>query len=559
MSIDFSIYKNRLIDYLHLKGIECEAGRYIHCINPAHQERTASCLINDNTNFFCFGCEAHGDIYDAVSFLEGIDNKKEQYNYLTELFGGTVSAVQVERPEPTQNKKKRVLDPAALERVKKYMSGQPKIKEIVKDFFKQREKLKGGTYPDEVIEKLYSSFLYWPGLDIARHDLSNDTMFKAGIPYSKSPLTGNYTWGPSGVVIPLAQGFKLHYNTSKKTGKTDSFGAHTFPMKPINVTKPVVLVEGELDAILSEAVGIQNVFSTGGIKCLTEEMIKTHLLAAKEIVFLYDNDKEGLAAVGATPNLSKKTGKQLSTIPDKLRKYGYTGKIKIAVLEKFKDSDECVRYGHPDLIQKAIQNAKEYASPQENAEATPQNSAPQSSPRADASAPADATAHIATQRGKMTEKELRAVLRQIQLSKLDKKDVEPFIGACINAVPSYTDEIRAVLEKWGAPIALLKKPRDTRPAFLVTVAERCNLSYYYVNKIRNARLVGANNSYDTTVNYWMAFIGNSHGLHDATWRSEFGGQIYHNSGSHGCVNCPYDAAATLYDNVSVGSKVLVKG
>ena len=74
-------------------------------------------------------------------------------------------------------------------------------------------------------------------------------------------------------------------------------------------------------------------------------------------------------------------------------------------------------------------------------------------------------------------------------------------------------------------------------------------------KATDSWLTGAD--YSTHVNYWMPYNGGE-GLHDATWRSEFGGQIYHNSGSHGCVNCPYDAAATLYENVKVGSKVLVK-
>ena len=36
-----------------------------------------------------------------------------------------------------------------------------------------------------------------------------------------------------------------------------------------------------------------------------------------------------------------------------------------------------------------------------------------------------------------------------------------------------------------------------------------------------------------------------------------GGSIYRGSGSHGCVNCPYSTAATLYKYVDAGFPVIV--
>lgn len=58
------------------------------------------------------------------------------------------------------------------------------------------------------------------------------------------------------------------------------------------------------------------------------------------------------------------------------------------------------------------------------------------------------------------------------------------------------------------------------------------------------------------VSYWIAFNGNI-GIHDASWRSEFGGDIYKYNGSHGCVNLPVSIAGQVYANVSVGTKVIV--
>lgn len=63
-------------------------------------------------------------------------------------------------------------------------------------------------------------------------------------------------------------------------------------------------------------------------------------------------------------------------------------------------------------------------------------------------------------------------------------------------------------------------------------------------------------SYSSFVNYWMAFY-KGYGLHDASWRSEYGGNIFQYSGSHGCVNLPKKKAAELYDILDVGTTVLI--
>ena len=60
------------------------------------------------------------------------------------------------------------------------------------------------------------------------------------------------------------------------------------------------------------------------------------------------------------------------------------------------------------------------------------------------------------------------------------------------------------------------------------------------------------------VNYWMPFYG-GYGLHDGTWHSTFGGTVYYYEGSHGCVNMPLGAAATVYENISIGTKVIIYG
>ena len=62
--------------------------------------------------------------------------------------------------------------------------------------------------------------------------------------------------------------------------------------------------------------------------------------------------------------------------------------------------------------------------------------------------------------------------------------------------------------------------------------------------------------YASPVTYWMPFSGGV-GIHDASWRSQYGGQIYITNGSHGCVNTPKDKAAIIYNNISVGVPIVV--
>ena len=54
--------------------------------------------------------------------------------------------------------------------------------------------------------------------------------------------------------------------------------------------------------------------------------------------------------------------------------------------------------------------------------------------------------------------------------------------------------------------------------------------------------------YASPVSFWMPFNGGI-GLHDASWRSSFGGSIYKTNGSHGCVNMPYSVAKAIYENI----------
>ena len=77
---------------------------------------------------------------------------------------------------------------------------------------------------------------------------------------------------------------------------------------------------------------------------------------------------------------------------------------------------------------------------------------------------------------------------------------------------------------------------------------------YVYSKSTDAILKGKD--YRSYVKYWMPVYGGI-GIHDASWRNEFGGDIYLKSGSHGCVNTPLEVMDVFYPRVQKGTPVVI--
>lgn len=83
------------------------------------------------------------------------------------------------------------------------------------------------------------------------------------------------------------------------------------------------------------------------------------------------------------------------------------------------------------------------------------------------------------------------------------------------------------------------------------------------HKERNKPLEGIDpdgNPYVAPVDYWLAVDWSHTGIHNARWRENaggFGGSIFRGNGSYGCINTPYSDVQTIYENVYVGTPVLM--
>lgn len=77
----------------------------------------------------------------------------------------------------------------------------------------------------------------------------------------------------------------------------------------------------------------------------------------------------------------------------------------------------------------------------------------------------------------------------------------------------------------------------------------CGTNYVY-GKQKNRTLRGE--GYAAFVKYWIPVKGNI-GIHDSSWRKEYGGEIYIKNGSHGCINTPEEEVSKLYGRVEIGT------
>ena len=87
-------------------------------------------------------------------------------------------------------------------------------------------------------------------------------------------------------------------------------------------------------------------------------------------------------------------------------------------------------------------------------------------------------------------------------------------------------------------------------------------AYFAYDKKRDTILRGDKQDdgewgYETHVNYWIRLTDTGIGLHDASWRYSFGGNIWQWGGSHGCINIPKQVMPEIYDIVEEGMPIAV--
>jgi len=330
-------------EYLPLKknGINFKA----NC--PFHSEKTASFIVSPERQIFkCFGCQKSGDIFTFLMEKEGMEFK-ESLEVLAKRAGVTL-----EKTSQQKDSKDRLyevnlkaqeffhyilishpLGKAALEYLKKRGLNDQTIEDfglgyapnswesltkfLLKRSFSIKEIIDSGLgVPSKTCYDRFRGRITFPLIDGKGklRGFSGRVLTPAEPKYINTPQTpifdkGNFLYG-----LNLAKG-------------------------EIRTKKEAILVEGEMDVILSHQAGFKNVVASKGT-ALTDGQIELIKKYTDTIVLAFDMDLAGDSASRRGIEMADKAGLN----------------IKVVVLEGGKDAAEVVQ-NNPQIWQEATTNA----------------------------------------------------------------------------------------------------------------------------------------------------------------------------------------------------------
>lgn len=245
------------------------------CGSGTGKSGTGAFSIKNGTSWKCFSCNAGGDIFDLIGKHERITDYSEQLKRAGELFGVSIDSYRATAQE---------------------------------DFRADQNQPKSEQYTHNNIHTTdYTQFFLQANRDIEKtsyhRGLSIETLNRFKIGYVESwrhPKAPNAPTSPR-LIIPTSKESYLARDTreqipeeQKPYSKSKVGSIHLFNAKALqNATKPIFIVEGELDALSIIEVGGEAVAlgTTTKVKSLLE-LLKTKKPEQPLIISL-DNDEAG--------------------------------------------------------------------------------------------------------------------------------------------------------------------------------------------------------------------------------------------------------------------------
>lgn len=277
--------KGYLVDYLERRGISTR--RPFCCLNPEHADKNPSMSYDRKRNkVHCFACGADYDLLDLVGIDYGLTDQRAIFDKAYSLYGVDVqrgsTATAYFKPVGQNQSKSGQYTHTHEEESKDYL-----------DYFKKCQgNLQQTTYHRQRGISQETAIRFMVGYDPS---------FTA---YERSQ-NGNSiktTW--AALIIPTSRSSYAARNTDPNADKRNRWrkskgGANLFNIKALEAaTKPIYIVEGELDALSiievgGEAVGLG---STDNWRKLTKLLESKR--PAQPLIIALDNDTEGQKTSG---------------------------------------------------------------------------------------------------------------------------------------------------------------------------------------------------------------------------------------------------------------------
>lgn len=320
---------------------------------PFHNEKTPSFYVSPTRqSYYCFGCGVKGDIFTFVEEMEGL-SFREALKQLAEKAGVEVNY----RPEAKEVKDEKEQIKLSLDIAREFFEGELEKSDEAKKYLKSR-----GISDDSIKSwKLGYAPAEWRGLYsyLLSKGFTKNVLVKAGLiklvdgadkePYDVFrdrvifPLSD-----ASGQVVAfsgraLAKETEPKYLNSPDTvlfTKSDLLYGLDKAKEKIRRQDYAILVEGQMDLVLSHQAGVENTVASSGT-AFTHQHLERLKRLSKRIILAFDGDNAGEKAAEKAATLALSLGLE----------------VKIAKLPEGEDPAELVKKD-PDLWKRVLKDAK---------------------------------------------------------------------------------------------------------------------------------------------------------------------------------------------------------
>lgn len=271
---------------------------------PFHNEKTPSFYVSPARNsFHCFGCGESGDIFSFVQKIEHIefkdalkiladrsgvalsDNKREENSNLLKIISLAKNHY-IKNLHESINAKKYAHDRGLSdESLKTFEIGYAK-----KEWQDLYNILKSNNFEDsDIVDS---------GMVIKTEEGKIYDRFRGRLIFPIRNISGATVGFTARILPEYDDGKSGKYVNSPETSlyhKSRILFNYDLAKKHIAEKREVILVEGQMDAVMSYKAGVQNVIAVSGT-AFTEDHVKMIGRIADEVVLCFDNDAAGQKA-----------------------------------------------------------------------------------------------------------------------------------------------------------------------------------------------------------------------------------------------------------------------
>lgn len=318
---------------------------------PFHNEKTPSFMVSPSRNsYYCFGCQASGDIFSFVQEFEKLDFVGA-LKLLADKAGVPLDDFQNGKDKGKENRLREVLKEATkLYQTK--LSGDPLdyllkrglTKETIQDW-------QIGFAPDEwrfaQDKLLQKKFTTQELLDVGltkKKEGSNDSYdrFRNRIMFPITDSQGHIVGFSGRIMGPEKEGSPKYLNSPETPLFNKSevmYGIHK-AKEGIRKWGYAIVVEGQMDLLMCHQAGFGNTLATSGTSLTKDHLTKIKRYTDK-LMIVYDADSAGVRASVRAWALSLSVGLD----------------VKISILPKGEDPASMI-LKDPEIFKKALKNSK---------------------------------------------------------------------------------------------------------------------------------------------------------------------------------------------------------